>query len=73
MTRVSKPTISGRLVSLRESKDLSQDKLAKMAGIDRKTINRIENGHFSPSIDTLFRICKALKVKPADFINGVHA
>ena len=72
MKRISKLTIGGRLATLRESKELSQDKLAKMAGIDRKTINRIENEHFSPSIDTLFRICKALKIKPADFINGVR-
>ena len=33
--------------------ELSQDELAQRAGIDRKTINRIENEHFSPTLDTI--------------------
>ena len=43
--------------------DLSQEKLATMAGIDRKTINRIENGHFSPNIDTMTRVALVLGEK----------
>ncbi|NBO57256.1 MAG: XRE family transcriptional regulator, partial [Actinobacteria bacterium] len=37
-----------------------------------KTVNRIENGHFSPSLDTLFRLCKALKVKPEALVKGLN-
>jgi DNA-binding XRE family transcriptional regulator len=33
-----------------------------MAGVDRKTINRIENGHFSPSLDTMVRLAHAFGV-----------
>lgn len=43
--------------------DLSQEGLANLAGIDRKTVNRIENGHFSPSIDTMTRIAVVLGKK----------
>ncbi|NDI19156.1 MAG: XRE family transcriptional regulator, partial [Actinobacteria bacterium] len=46
----------------------SQAALAEVAGIDRKTINRIENGHFSPALDTLVRLGVALGVKPSDFL-----
>lgn len=43
--------------------DLSQEGLANLAGLDRKTINRIENGHFSPSVDTMTRIAAVLGKK----------
>ena len=42
---------------------ISQDTLANIAGVDRKTINRIENGHFSPNLDTLVRIFATLDIK----------
>jgi transcriptional regulator with XRE-family HTH domain len=49
--------------AFREHHGLSQDQLAQLAGIDRKTVNRIENGHFSPSIDTLTRLSVALGIE----------
>jgi DNA-binding XRE family transcriptional regulator len=41
----------------------SQQALADLCDVDRKTINRIENGHFSPNLDTLVRIFAALDIK----------
>jgi hypothetical protein len=46
--------------SERLSRELSQDALAQRAGVDRKTVNRIENNHFSPSMDTFLRILDVL-------------
>ena len=43
---VSAQTVAARLVTLREERGFSQARLAELAGVDRKTINRIENGHF---------------------------
>lgn len=43
--------------------NLSQEQLANLADIDRKTINRIENGHFSPSLDTMTRVAVVLGKK----------
>lgn len=57
-----------RLKSARIEQSLTQQTVADKAGIDRKTINRIENGHFSPSLDTFFRVCKALKLKPQSVV-----
>ena len=48
--------------SERLSRELSQDALAQRAGVDRKTVNRIENNHFSPSHETLTRILDVLNV-----------
>lgn len=52
----------------REAYNMSQATLAKLAGVDRKTINRIENGHFNPNLDTMIRIASVLKLKPAQMI-----
>lgn len=60
--------LSAKLGSMREQKGMTQGELAEEAGIDRKTINRIENGHFSPSMDTFFRICGALGTTPVKFL-----
>ena len=49
------------IFSLRTKNGLSQAKLAKLSGVDRKTINRIENNHFSPSLDTYLRILSVFK------------
>jgi putative transcriptional regulator len=63
--------VSARLKKLRLERELSQDALAQKAGIERKTINRIENGHFSPNLSTLLSVCKALKVKPSEVLEGI--
>ena len=63
--------VSTRLKKLRLERELSQDALAQKAGIERKTINRIENGHFSPNLSTLLSVCKALKVKPSEVLEGI--
>jgi len=70
-TKSQQSTVCRRIHQLRIDKGLSQDNLAKAAGIDRKTVNRIENGHFSPSLDTFFRLCIALDVRPADLMKGI--
>ena len=61
-------SVAAQLKLLRVDQELTQEKLAQKSGIDRKTINRIENLLFSPSMDTFFRICGALGVKPNDVI-----
>ena len=60
--------LADRLLILRAKHDLSQARLAELAGVDRKTINRIENGHFSPALDTLVRLSSALAVTPASLL-----
>ncbi len=46
---------------------MSQDKLAKKAGVSRSTIQAIEGGK-SIGLDKLLRIAKALEVNPADLL-----
>ena len=57
--------LADRLFELRSDAELSQARLAEIAGVDRKTINRIENGHFSPALDTIVRLSVALGITPS--------
>lgn len=41
-------------------KGLSQEELAKQAGISRQTVNMIERGDFNPSIALALQICWCL-------------
>jgi DNA-binding XRE family transcriptional regulator len=63
--------VADRLRQFRIDAELSQQALAELAGIDRKTVNRIENNHFSPNLDTLLRLCVALSVKPVRLFDGI--
>ena len=66
----SAQTVANRLMALREERSLSQARLAELAGVDRKTINRIENGHFSPSLDTLTRLSVVLKCRLSELVEA---
>ena len=57
----SKQVFSTWVKNNREKANMSQQALAEFAGVDRKTINRIENGHFSPSLDTMTRLSVVLR------------
>jgi transcriptional regulator with XRE-family HTH domain len=48
----------------RQSLGLSQEQLAERAGMERKSVSRVETGAYSPSIDRLWDICDALGVSP---------
>ena len=67
---LSAQTVADRLMTLRAERGFSQAHLAQLAGVDRKTINRIENGHFSPSLDTLTRLSVVLKCRLADLVEA---
>ena len=48
------------LKSARAAKDLSQQQLADLVGVSRQTLNAIEKGDYTPTIQLCIRICKAL-------------
>lgn len=71
MNKTGNKQLSRKLKTARIAMDFSQEALAEQAGLERKTINRIENGHFSPSVDSIFRLCKALDVTPSELFKGL--
>lgn len=63
-------TLADNVRVARNAAGLTQDQLAAFAGLERKSINRIENNRLSPTIDTLVRIAMVLKVPVSDLIDG---
>ena len=61
--------VAANLIALLEGASLTQLQLSDLAGVDRKTINRIENGHFSPSIDTLTRLALVLNTTVGNLLD----
>lgn len=53
-----------RLAEARRRAGLSQNALAKAAGVAQPTILRLENGTSYPTLDTLEQVAMALRVSP---------
>lgn len=47
----------------RARQDLTQDELARVVGVTRKTINTVETGRFVPSTVLALKLAAALQVK----------
>jgi len=63
-------TISKNLKRIRGQKEISQDKLSKLADVSLNTIVKLESGKSpNPTIDTLKSIADALKVSVNDLLN----
>lgn len=60
--------VGTRIRDARLHANLTQEKLAELAGLDRQAINRIEQGHSSPRLDNLIRIADALDVPLASLV-----
>ncbi|WP_300057388.1 helix-turn-helix transcriptional regulator [Sulfitobacter sp.] len=50
------------IIDRRKSIGLSQEDLARQAGLSRAYVGKIENARFSVTIDTIEKIAQALKV-----------
>ena len=50
----------------REKKGVSQEVLSGLADIGRTHLSAIERGERKPTLETFYRICKALDIKPSE-------
>ena len=60
----------GRVRSLRHSRGWSMDTLARLAGLSRKTIGKLEAGLNRPIYRTLNRLARAFEVPPGELLAG---
>lgn len=60
--------VGERIRAARLHASLTQETLAERSGLDRQAINRIEQGHASPVLDTLIRIAIALDLPLRDLV-----
>jgi putative transcriptional regulator len=57
------PRLLNRLRVARAEQDLSQERLARAAGVSRQTISSIETGQYCPSTLLAFRLARVLGVR----------
>ena len=57
-----------QLQRLRTSRGLTQEQLAVTAGLSRTFLTRLELGQHDPSLSTLVRVAKALRVSVAELL-----
>lgn len=69
---MSKTRLGNRLKVARAEKNLSQEELAKLAGVTRQTISSIETGQYGPSALLAFLLAKKLEKSVTDlfFLEG---
>jgi transcriptional regulator with XRE-family HTH domain len=53
---------------IREDRNLSQERLAEMAGLHRTYVSSVERGHRNVSIENIHKIAKALGVSMTEVI-----
>jgi putative transcriptional regulator len=64
---MTQTTISNTIRKMRfERNEMTQQDLAERVGVTRQTINAIEAGKYSPSLEVAFRIAVALGVRLED-------
>lgn len=65
---MAKPTrVTNRIRELRaEVGDMSQGELADRIGVTRQTVNAIEQGKYSPSLEVAFKIARVFGVSLED-------
>ncbi len=64
-----------RLRRIRESRKLSQARLAELAGVSQPTVSKLENGDMNATLDKIVAIAGALGVEPQELFElpDLHA
>jgi transcriptional regulator with XRE-family HTH domain len=58
-----------KIKELRKEKSYSQDKLAKLASIEKSYISNIENGNRNVSLEIMNKLAKAFEIKIHQFFD----
>jgi transcriptional regulator with XRE-family HTH domain len=56
-----------RLKELRESRELSQERLSELGGMNRNYVSDVERGRRNPCLWNIVRLAEALEVSPSEF------
>lgn len=63
--------IGKRIAAMRKKKRISQDHLSFIADMDRTYLTRLEKGRANPSIRTLHKIARKLRVKITSLLKDI--
>ena len=62
-------TIGEKIVHLRMSNSISQEKLARMLGVTRQSVSKWESDESLPQIDNIVELCKIFKITADELLN----
>ena len=66
-------TFGHALKKTRLLKKYIQEELSIQAGLSRAYISELEMGHKDPSLFTIFKLARAMKIKISNLLEGVEA
>ena len=69
MTESASKKIAQNIKKARLEKGLTQETLAKKAGINSNYYAKVERGELNPSLETISKILKALGIKSSDVLD----
>lgn len=67
-TSVVHQKIAEKVRKIRKERNISQEELAFKAGLNRAYVGYIERGERKPSVETLAKLAKALKIKMSELL-----
>ncbi|EGR2125747.1 helix-turn-helix domain-containing protein [Vibrio alginolyticus] len=68
MNKMLAIAVGKRILKVRKSKKLSQDRLAILAKIDRSYIGRIERGEVNITLEILYKLSETLGCDPKELL-----
>lgn len=63
--------IGSRIRDVRKQQGFTQEKLAEAAGYDSAYIGHLETGRYSPSVYTVWRMAKAMKIDLSELLKDL--
>lgn len=60
------------IAEYRKEKGISQEVLSGLSDIGRTHLSMIERGERKPTLETFFKICSALDVKPSEVLKKIE-
>lgn len=71
-SKQSNVLVGEELRRARKAAGVTQEELAFNAKLDRRYVSHLENGHKSPTVEVLLRICQALGVAASGLLGRVE-
>ena len=70
LEKESSQRIAARVRTLRKARGLTVTALAQEAGMERPNLSRLEHGKHVPSLETLERVARTLRVRVVELVSG---